>query len=391
MKTWIDNTGLHAVGNCIFGEASTDFDVQGLLQLATIIVFSDQIVLNGFEDKGIRAKSKQVRSEILSFGLRPEALQIQDVPETKYAEACCKTAKYLASELPYSFSSNEDELLGLEPTSLPRGAMERMVGFVRLATDGCSAEKIEEVKSSALQISAAVGAIDYMMVSSENLRNSIAALLNVSKSWNDRDSYHLSARMRFHLNQTLARSYNSFYVPAVGRAQLIDRQAEHVIVLLEKYMNEFVDEIRPSPLGLPCVSSYLLSRAAGDPKAIIDIALELRAKATDLRRILDDLDREGRTRISYRKELADLIWQLRCSLGLEQGPTFIGAMDVQFVLGLPPVSLSLSGRKLLEWARYRRAKADVAVITDIVKDAAIFNAGNVEYVRLKSACMSPNI
>jgi len=40
MKLWLDNTGIHSVGACFDGNARGNFDIKGLLQFATYMIFS---------------------------------------------------------------------------------------------------------------------------------------------------------------------------------------------------------------------------------------------------------------------------------------------------------------------------------------------------------------
>lgn len=63
MKIWIDNSGLHSAAQCLDGRASLshDYHLRGLLQFATLIIFSDSLSLNGFEDSGIAARSAERR------------------------------------------------------------------------------------------------------------------------------------------------------------------------------------------------------------------------------------------------------------------------------------------------------------------------------------------
>ena len=203
MNLWLDNTGLQAAGQCLMHRAKTDYDVRGLLQLATFIIYADKLELNGFEHIPIASRSRQIRDEILSFGLESSALAIKDVTSDAYGLACETTAIYVASELPHRFHPDEHELIGAEPPNLTPGITQRQFLFVKLADLSDSSDELTKTRESALE-DKAVGAVEYMLAICPELRAAIVRMIRDHGNWTDSHSYQLNVFLRYHLNDALA-------------------------------------------------------------------------------------------------------------------------------------------------------------------------------------------
>src|SRR4051812_289260 len=137
MKTWIDNTGLHAAAQCLAGTASPshDYHVRGLLQLATLVIFSDSISVNGFEDPLIARRSAEMLHRLESAGIGKGVISISPVNEAEYALACQTAAMSVTTDVSDSFSASERVLVGGGPPDLPRGLRERQVAAISLCRE----------------------------------------------------------------------------------------------------------------------------------------------------------------------------------------------------------------------------------------------------------------
>jgi hypothetical protein len=137
MQLWIDNTGLQSAGLCLDGRASLahDYDVRGLLQLATLVIYGNKVSLNGFEDNIIAKRSHEIVEHLQTIGITEDILSINPVTEAEYALACKTAADSIAPELCDGFNHDEFKLIGGEPPDLPRGFQERQVKYVALASE----------------------------------------------------------------------------------------------------------------------------------------------------------------------------------------------------------------------------------------------------------------
>ena len=108
MRSWIDNTGLHAAGLSLRGLARGKVDADGLLQLATLLVFSDRLFVCGFESEPVAKTSSHIRDELIGIGVPEGVLQVRHDTEFSYAEACRDAAEYAADEINYLFAPRAD-------------------------------------------------------------------------------------------------------------------------------------------------------------------------------------------------------------------------------------------------------------------------------------------
>jgi len=390
MDLWIDNTGLQTAGRCLSRVAESDYDVRGLLQLATLIIYGDKLELNGFEENRISTRSRELRQQLIDLGLESEALSIADMTRDAYSLACQTTAQFAASELQDRFQPDEHDFIGCEPPHLPPGMTERQVLFVDLARERDDSYAVCKSLESALD-DQAVGAVEYMLAVSPELRAAIAKMMRQHPKWSHTHSYQLNVFLRYYLNDTLAGQALSTYAPAVGRAELVHRRNSYVRNELIRVVDTVVNEIRTSPLGIPSVDAALIDRSKGEPTALLAEAIEMRSRSAELRswlrrhveRFKEDTS-EGRFEIQ--KNIRELGEQLRKDIGIQRAPTLGDAVDFQFVIGLPAVSIS--GTKLLEWLRYRLASRRIAALTDIVKSTAYCDHSDQSYATLVQNCMS---
>lgn len=189
MRIWIDNTGLQSAGVCLDGRGKSNFDAKGLLQFATFLVYGNRTLINGFEADPISSKTKEFKEQFTDLGVPTDAIHIDDdISESTYASACEEAAKNAAECLYYEFNPREFEILAGEPPDLPRGAIGRQVDFVQLAGADSGSEALASKKQNALK-DKAVGACEYMLASSEELRNEVLKYKDSLKQWDDSYSY----------------------------------------------------------------------------------------------------------------------------------------------------------------------------------------------------------
>ena len=235
----------------------------------------------------------------------------------------------------------------------------------------------------------AVGAVEYMLSISPELRSAVTALMHGYPNWTDTQSYQLNVFLRYHLNDALAQQSFGTYAPAVGRAESIEQHNSFLLTSLRDLVDTVVDEFRQAPLAVPSLTTALLERSHGDPRGVLQEAIKLRVKAKHLRSWLrqhvDHLREdtpEGRFEI--REQIKTLGEQLRKDVKLEESPRLSDAIDVRFVVGIP--APSVSGKKLIEWLRYRMASRYTAVLTDIVKVTAFSDIVYDDFAKLIRNC-----
>ena len=351
MDIWIDNTGLQAGGLCLYGGARSDYDVKGLLQLSTLLIFSNSIELTGFEPDEIANRTSHFRDEMVRLGLEPTALSIKATSRADY-EAACRSASILAAaDLALSYRRDERKLLGLGPLDLKRGEIKSKFATIHQMLRADGTEVLREASAHALDDRSG-GAVEYMLSSSSDLRCAINDIFERFEGWTEEDGWQLESRLRSYLNISLGEQSERIYAPAVSRGELIDRQNLYVLQQLEGKIRSAAMELRQESLGIPCTHVALLQKAKGSPFALLDAVFEMRLRSrpfrTDLAALAKSMQRdrhEGRFKV-YR-EIKEIGQQLRYVLGLDPAPTLLDAFDLQFVIGLPAPSLSTA--KFYDW------------------------------------------
>lgn len=387
MQLWIDNTGLQSAGLCLDGRASLahDYDVRGLLQLATLVIYGNKVSLNGFEENIIAKRSHEIVEQLQTIGITEEILSISPVAEAEYALACKTAADSIAPDLCDGFNPDEFKLIGGEPPDLPRGLQERQVKYVALASEQEGSTKLQEVEENALA-DKAVGAVEYMLACSPALREAVARILTMYPNWGDRNSYQLNVFLRYHLNDALGEQSFSKYAPAIARAELVSRRNQYVIEALGNTVDKTVAELRGEPLGVPSTLAALLQRAKGEPRAILSVAREFRERSRPLRDILDTLTVKypvdtPESRFGIRKQIDELRRQLRRDVGLEKAAKLRDAVEIRFIIGIPVPSVS--GKEIVKWVQEHIQSRRTAVLTELVKASAYSDFSTQLYEKLR--------
>jgi hypothetical protein len=349
-----------------------DFDVRGLLQLATLVIYGNKVSLNGFEGKGIAKRSLEIVEQLRTLGITEDILAISPVTEAEYALACMTAANSIAAELCDSFNPEEHRLIGGEPPELPRGLQERQVKYITIAREPKGSVKLRKIKSGALK-DKATGAVEYMLACSHALREAVSRAVSLHPNWREMHSYQLNVFLRYHLNEALAEQSFSKYTPAVARAELIQRRSQYLIEALQDVVDETVEELRGKPLGVPSTLAALLQRSRGEPQAILKVAREMREHSGALRDSLEVLATKHpndtpESRFEIRSVITELGRQLKRDVGLEKATKLRDVVELKFVMGVP--ALSVSCTKLVDWIQERRKSKRTAVLTELVKASA---------------------
>lgn len=394
MNIWIDNTGLQSAAQCLEGRANPnqDYDVRGLLQLATLIIYGNNISLNGFEDDIIARRSQEIIEQLQTIHISEDILSINPVSEDEYALACKTTADSIAPELCYSFNPDEYQLIGGEPPDLPIGLHERQVKCIELASEPENSAKLKDVEKNALR-DKAIGAVEYMLACSPALREAVGQMIKVYPNWGDRHSYQLNVFLRYHLNDILGEQNFSKYAPAIGRARLINRRNHYVLESIGDTIDEIVTELRGEHLGVPSTLAALLQRSKGEPKAVLEVAREFREHSKPLRDCLHLLyekypDDTPESRFGIRKKINELGRQLRRDVGLEKNAKLRDAIEVRFVIGFPVPFVS--GKELLKWLKERKQSKRTAVLTELVKASAYSDLSSDLFEKLRKLSTREN-
>lgn len=376
MRVWIDNTGLHSVGRCLDGSGAGTYiwdqnnDVRGLLQFATLIIFSDQVFLNDFEPPLIADASEDIRVKLDALGFEKANLNIAAISREQYSRACFNAAEMVGNDLPFGFVRDERQILGLDPIDIPRGAIFTAQRVPRLVNETDEA-KLARTKSGALDVKAA-GAIEYMLTTSRKLRTALKSLIEADVEWSPNDSYHIEMTLRSQLNTELAKENGATYAPAISRAEIANRQNLFLLRLIGDVVDPIVESLNPQSLGIPSVYKALLARSKQEPKGIIEEAVRLRALAAELRSYLGRFQMmKGVDDPTQRYELMRAIRELGKYLEGALVPnvrTGIDPLSVEMNVGIP--TARISGRSAIEWVKQRRAKGRLLALTEICKLAA---------------------
>jgi hypothetical protein len=399
MQLWIDNTGLQSAGLCLEGRArpAHDYDVRGLLQLATLLVYGNKISLNGFEDKVVADRTEEMVDRLRGLGIAKNILSISPITEVEYALACRTAADSVGPDLASNYNPDDFRLVGGEPPDLPRGVAKRQVNYVALAHERKGSAKLHAVEKAALR-DKAIGAIEYMMACSPPLRKAVTRILKTNPNFEDTRSYDLNVLLRYHLNDALAEQSFAKYAPAIGRAELVARRNQYILTsiggLLDKTATELRSKLSSEPLGTPSMVVALLHRSKAEPQGVLTAALEFREHSKALRNTLEKLatkylDDTPEARFEIQAEINELGAQLRRDVGLDKRATLRGAVDVKWALGTVPIPF-ISSKEIVKWVRELKKKKQTAVLTELIKASAYSDAPSDLYKKLRKQSIEAN-
>lgn len=137
---------------------------------------------------------------------------------------------------------------------------------------------------------------------------------------------------------------------------------------------------------MPSTLAAILQRSKGEPEAVIKVANEFRQHSKPLRDRLESLaeknpDDTPESRFEIRSEIGELGRQLRRDVGLDKATTFLDAVEIRFVIGLPMPFIS--GKELIKWLHERRQKRRTAVLTELVRASAYSDLSTDLYNKLR--------
>ena len=366
MRTFIDNTGLHAAGRCLDGNALGDVDIRGLLQLATELVFSESVVVSGFEYEGTKEKSRIIRRELRRLGMPTEGLLIRSYRPHEYTKACRTAADIFSHEFCLMFppaAQDDWQMRAARPDLLPQESA--YVHEVHQIVTGDLGDSDFQRLSAPCLAGRAASSIAYMLTTNDSLLQQVCQFA-AANGWAESATSQLIAMLRYYANQELAGVKQCVYAPAVARAQLVRRCSHRLTDALSGKVSKAASLLVPRSLGVPGVAGALLIRSRGDPRGVIQEAVALREKASDLRQYLmgklNELDVGtpvwNHAMTTHVKELARVLGE---DLHSERRPHWTDALQVHF--GPPFISLDLA--KFRRWRESAKLHERVSILTEL--------------------------
>jgi hypothetical protein len=362
-------------------------DVEGLLHFSTLLIFSDGLLVNGFEPHVIANRTLEVIDQLRFLGVPRNALAVVAPEASRYWRACEDAARACSKDLLATFDRSHNDALGTQP-DLPQHEQEAIFSFVRVATGRESVSELESIRAAGIERKSSL-AIHYMLSCSSSLRAQLAILIGTAPRWDDSQTSRVDTYLRLFLNDALARQLNTLYAPAVARARTLRLHRRLLLDDLLKRLDAAIADLTGGPIGIPSVASALLKRSKGEPRAIVEEALLLRARASPLWSWLDRLTKgvgldDPEDYLRARQEIEELIRDVIATLRLGDTATMGDAIDVLIIWGIPSVVVSTRTLKSSIRRRFRRKR--IAVLTDISKQALFPSPEELYYNRLRVAC-----
>jgi hypothetical protein len=386
VRVFVDNTGIHAAGRCFKHKAKGD-DVRGLLQLATFVVFADDIALSTFEPQGVAEETRDICSQLVDMGVPSSFLCINDIKAEYYEAICADAAKQASSCLNITFDPQANIPDGLAPDNLPL-EMEDLAQKIRdLIWSPPRPSEAGEIQFRAIR-NWEGGAVVYILAdgASKELRETLARVFESPAAFDANAAARLCAFLRYQVNECLAeslvnetlpgsvpvgRSYN--YAPAVSRARLV-RESEMLLERLLRTVDDIVEQKRSRSLPIASVFQSLADRSKGEPAAVIKEAIALREgkAATLFRKWWADRCRDtsltsSESQFEADKAIREVGTILRQELGIEAKEVL--PADLQFSPHTPSVTLKTTVPKLLKFITDRIKAKKVSILTSLSKEA----------------------
>jgi hypothetical protein len=380
VKILIDNTAIHSGGRALEGNAHSEEDLLNLLELGTALVFSDQILISGFEAPDVAARTLAIRAQLDSLGVPVRAVAIRDYDDADYRSACDAAGQDLREELPVVFNPRGPRAAALAPEG--RTTASPVIKNIHhlVVRDDITPTAVH---FSDLRVH---GACDYILSTNAALRETLSRFR--SPRWSVRQTAALVAVMRVYINEALARVESACYAPAIGRSRILATQDDSVMQRVKALVGDGADALRQRPLPYPSIYAHLVRRSRGDPKAIIEEALPLREKARPLRQWLRTLVRK---QLGSEKDISDVEVAVRetrqmllQNLGVSRPPGLIDAFQVSGGIS-PDGSWKLSlinPRAAIDWIAYRTRRRRVLLLADLARAAVASRVREPVYARL---------
>ena len=162
MDLWVDHALLHAAGRCLNRRAASEADIEALLQLATLLAYSNCLHVSNFVTPAVASRTAEVTDELFQLGVDLGAFDIAYLSDRSFEDACRETAKEVSDALLGSFTPEGRELLAVEPEGIPRELRDERSRFLSLAYLDSSSDRLEELRKKGIQPRTEV-AVEYMM------------------------------------------------------------------------------------------------------------------------------------------------------------------------------------------------------------------------------------
>lgn len=385
LRLLIDHTGLQSAGLCLARQARDEIDVRGLLQLATLLIFADELVLNGFAADRVAIKSEVTLKILRDLGLDHEALEIQRPDEDCFVAACDRAAWECADAVKFAFWPQRSSEVGLSPPALGTNADKGFRHLLKNLRKRPSPEFLARVKET-LSSGDYVRAVDHMIVANEDLRCAVLSTVD-EHGWSDEVLYQLRAFLRSQLYQELAHDAKAKYTPAVARAKL-NRSHYHQVDSLGDKVDVVVSKLREVPLKVPSVHTALIKLSKSEPRALIEEALALRMRATPIRKELSAITKHPnqdtpKGRAQSERKIKEIVVDLEHSLKESGSDRRQNALSlICALIGFRPGHVP----KVVQWVEQRWRANRVSVLTDLSIVASDPIDVYEDYAKLKRAC-----
>lgn len=389
MDFWIDNTSLHAVGRALQKSASSDTDIENLLQFSTHLIFADRLVFSGFEGTSIRENSEKFMEMLRAEGVNDGILLRDDLSPKIYESAAREAAREVSKSLILNRYSGHE-------LYIPDGAKhdhDEITEVVQSNDQNFLTENVELVRQQR-----ASGVIKYMILVDENLRNRLREYITSGGVWNPDVSFGMSVHLRSMLNVEISRKLDSAYHPSISRADFIWKNQPPAmdskslaIPKINKTLLEQESALHSPTLDLPPIDQALLWSSGGLVQTLIENSLRLREEAKPIRDLLHDAYPKGTSpseaqlslqnqindAISYalkmksRPKLSEKLRPFGSGLGAIAGFGFATNMGASFPmlagLGVAGAAVGAASaipqKEIREWYQQRMLSKKFAVIT----------------------------
>ncbi len=369
MDVWLDNTGFQSAG--MFLQGKVQGDLSPVYHLATTIAFSSSLTLTGFEDIEVATMTSEIIEKLDS---NRDVINMKPISSSAYHACCVEAARFCGSNFGKVVTLDMDEETLEYPAGLSSDSISKQIAMGLQVIFSKNPVELEDVEQAAKDQMAA-GAAVYMLCCNSDLRIKSRKLFDnvVDKAAVYRQLENL---LRYHLNTELARNSNgAIYTPALGRSKLIrnvqEKEYQSIGKLvpateLSRMLDSFKREVK---LGAPSIHLYFEKLGNNDPDRILKTAFDVREKTGSLRKKLSSKLKGISSLQEYNEtldqEIEEAAESIRMTLGLDRAPRFRDAVDLSLVTALPPIAISLSGKELNEWWKFKKSSKRNALLTEI--------------------------
>lgn len=385
MPLWFDNTGLHCVGRVLDRRAQGTLDVDGFLQFASYLVFSDAVHVNAFEQIAVGARTAEVCDALAEFGLPPDALVRCAATRDEFLLACDQAADVCLHWIDLTFRPSEDSSTVVPEMPRREWDLRQLLDeAVRGTRDEEWVTKFEREEGAHPATLASL----YMVTRNAALRDATQGVVN-STIWTREDTGRLDTYFRVFLNDMLARQHGAIYAPSVDRARRVRTERKLVVDLVLRQLDRVAAARSLDTTALPALVRLLLQRGHGEPEGIIEAALEQREKTQVLRAWVGqlaaklDLDPEqGFAEVCKKVEELGRDTFRAMRLVLPTGSPVSAELSVWGAANPPVEPVLAIPLRGLQWAWGGRGRRRALVLSELADAAAFVAEGDAYYEKL---------